>query len=171
MNRNAILEVLRTIDDPEMPISIVDLGLVERVGFRQPSCVEVDLLPTFIGCTALPMIEKEVREKLNRLEGVGGVEVRFLNHPPWSVDRISEEGRASLKAFGITVPARPEAGISGAANLGRSGVVTLGTPEPIGCPFCDSTEFQRESSFGSTRCRMIYYCNACKNSFEHMKRF
>ena len=61
LNNKTIIAVLHTIPDPEMPISIVDLGLVERLDICEDSAsVSIDILPTFVGCPALPMIEKEI---------------------------------------------------------------------------------------------------------------
>ena len=159
--RNAIWEVLRTIDDPEMPISIVDLGIVENVRVipeKGQFRVEIDILPTFIGCPALPVLEKEITQKVEKMEGVTHAKVRFVFDPPWGVDRISDSGRVALKTLGIAVPrckARPD-----------------GTQEeqPVPCPFCDALDTQMTSPFGPTRCRAIFYCNSCKNSFEQMKR-
>jgi len=144
--------VLRTINDPEMPINIIDLGIVEAVRIEdgdKTACVTVDLLPTFVGCPALPVIEEEVRKRISALPGVGEVAVRFLFAPPWTVDRISPAGREALRKFGITVPAASE--------------------QPV-CPLCGSATVHLESPFGPTRCRMIYYCESCRNSFEHLKR-
>ncbi len=161
VTREAILEVLRTIDDPEMPISIVDLGIVEDVRVQQvgrTARVVIDVLPTFIGCPALPVLEREITEQVSRLDGTDSVAVRFVYDPPWTVDRISEPGRASLKAIGVTVPG--PAADEGLVQVGR----------PVNCPFCDAPDTHQTSAFGPTRCRAIYYCQACKNSFEHMKR-
>ncbi|MCC7290547.1 MAG: phenylacetate-CoA oxygenase subunit PaaJ [Phycisphaerales bacterium] len=163
--REDILSVLRTIDDPEMPISIVDLGLIERVEVERGAHVHIDLLPTFVGCHALPMMERDIRGKVSAIPGVAEVTVRFLFSPPWSVDRISEAGRAALKGFGVTVPRRPPEHIPGSSQL-----VELGTPRPAACPFCQSSHVRLESAFGPTRCRMIYYCEDCRNPFEHLKR-
>lgn len=164
VNPEGVREVLRTINDPEMPISIVDLGIVERIAVERPAedkgagaraRVVIDLLPTFIGCPALPAIGEEVRERVGSLAGVGEVEVHFHFDPPWTVDRISEAGRESLRQFGVTVPATGAvAGSEGAAPA---------------CPFCGSSAVHQESPFGPTRCRMIYYCESCRNSFEHLK--
>lgn len=179
IDHDTIMSVLETIPDPEMPISIVDLGLVQDVRIDQreggDACVRITILPTFIGCPALPMIESEIRQKVSDVEGVSEVEVEFVNDPPWSVDRISEAGRESLREFGVTVP---EAGSGGACGSGASGVsgVSGGVAtvefrtSAIACPFCESNSTRLESPFGPTRCRMIYYCDACKNVFEHMKR-
>ena len=66
----AILEVLRTIDDPEMPISIVDLGLIEDVAIDDGN-ITISVLPTFVGCPALPMIADDITSKVDALAGVG----------------------------------------------------------------------------------------------------
>lgn len=162
VTQETILDVLRTIDDPEMPISIVDLGIVEEVrieGDGPHAAVEVDILPTFVGCPALPMLEREIVEKVGGLEDVDRISVRFVFKPPWSVDRISDTGRRSLEEIGVTVPGRKPS---------EQQTVQIGLPVP--CPFCKATETHMTSAYGPTRCRMIYYCDACKNSFEHMKR-
>ncbi len=164
-----IMKVLRTIPDPEMPISIVDLGLIQNVRIEPgngQARISIDVLPTFVGCPALEMIANDITDKLGGLAGVGETDVRFVYDPPWSVDRITAEGRASLKAHGVTVPdsgsALPVPGHTGGDVEFRTSVVK--------CPFCDSDQTTLESMFGPTRCRMIYYCNACRNSFEHMKK-
>lgn len=162
--RDTVMDVLRTIDDPEMPISIVDLGMVEHVEVAQQVesvRVAVTLLPTFVGCPAIPMIEKEVRTKIGALPGVGDVAVTFVFDPPWSVDRISDAGRESLRTIGVTMPGLPDA---------ASTSISDNASHPPACPFCGEHETHQQSAFGPTRCRMIYYCEACRNSFEHMKR-
>ena len=156
VTQEAVLDVLQTIDDPEMPINIVDLGLVENVDIKPGGKVHIDLLPTFIGCPALQVIEEEVRDKVAGLPGVAGVEVRFVFSPPWTVDRTSAAGRKRLKPYGVTVP-------EASGNAGPK------EPEPR-CPFCGSAAVHLESAFGPTRCRMIYYCASCRQPFEHLKR-
>ena len=158
VNQETIRDVLHTIDDPEMPISIVDLGLVESITVEpgEPARVRIDLLPTFVGCHALPAIEAEVRRRVGALPGVGAIAVRFRFDPPWTVDRISAAGRERLRATGITVPGQEDAAAAAEA-----------APR---CPFCGSADVHQENAFGPTRCRMIYYCGACRNPFEHLKR-
>ena len=166
VSEEAVREVLRTINDPEMPISIVDLGIIDHIAIEKSvagaecpggSLVKIDVLPTFVGCAALPMIESMIRQKLAQLAGVASVEVRFKYSPAWTVDRISPAGREALRHFGVTVPhLRP-----------------MLSDEPLetpACPFCGSDNVELESSFGPTRCRMIYHCLSCKNPFEHLKR-
>ncbi len=149
VSRDAVLEVLRTIDDPEMPINIVDLGLIGDVRIEE-SLVAIDLLPTFVGCHALPFIEEQIRKRVAGLEGAKRVEVRTRFDPPWTVDRITRAGRETLRKVGITVPE--------------------GMDVPIRCPVCGSTNVQQESAFGPTRCKMIYHCETCRSPFEHLKQ-
>jgi len=160
----SIRDVLATIPDPEMPISITDLGLVEDIRIENDR-VCVDILPTFVGCPALDMIRGDIETKIGALPGVGTVEVSFLYEPAWSVDRITDAGRESLRAHGVVVPER-----GGRLDVpGHAATTPLGT-SAVRCPFCDSDATRLESSFGPTRCRMIFYCDACRNTFEGLKR-
>ena len=173
-----IMDVLATVPDPEMPINIVDLGLIEGVHIaegqdreKEPAGnrVEIDVLPTFVGCPALPVIETKVLA----LDGVAAVEVHFIHQPPWSIARITDVGREQLREIGITVPdvgdgsALHRAAASARGEDG-SASVELRT-SVVACPFCGSNDTRLESMFGPTRCKMIYYCDACRNPFEHLK--
>jgi ring-1,2-phenylacetyl-CoA epoxidase subunit PaaD len=154
------MDVLRTIPDPEMPISIVDLGLIEAVEVNGAGTVSIVVLPTFVGCPALEMIEQDITRRVGGLDGVDDVDVSFVHDPPWSVDRITTAGRDSLREHGVTVPH---------ATGPSAQTVDLRT-SAVPCPFCSARDTRLDSAFGPTRCRMIYYCEACRNTFEHMKR-
>jgi ring-1,2-phenylacetyl-CoA epoxidase subunit PaaD len=168
--RDDIFNVLRTIPDPEMPISIVDLGLIEDVRAENGS-VEVVMLPTFIGCPALDMIADDVKAKVGAIDGIARVDVRWIFDPPWSVDRITPAGRESLRAHGVTVPERGSKLPVAGHILGPGGDTLLKlSTSAVPCPYCGSRSTTLESSFGPTRCRTIYYCEKCRNSFEHLKR-
>lgn len=161
-----VTEVLRRVPDPELPVSIVDLGLVEEIRIKRgagAAAVQVDLLPTFIGCPALDIIAKDVATKVQELPGVMSCHVTWRFEPPWSVDRISEDGRATLAAHGVTVPSCHGGGSTPDATVPLMTSV-------IPCPYCGSTQTRLDSPYGPTRCRSIYYCTACRNQFEHMKR-
>ena len=159
-----IFEVLGTIPDPEMPISITDLGLIENVSIVDTT-IHVTVLPTFIGCFALPTIAKEIEQKLSLLEGITTVEVNFIHDPPWSTDRISDAGRASLAEHGIAVPDNG----SFCNNEIENDIVKLKT-SAIPCPWCHSRETTVTSPFGPTRCKSIHFCNSCRQPFERMKK-
>lgn len=162
-------EALRGIPDPEMPISIVDLGLVESEevldGGRGGHVARIRLLPTFVGCPALDMIEADVREKITAIEGIDEADVSFVFEPAWTVDRISEAGRRELAGHGIAVPERG----SKLPVPGHDGMVPL-TASAVPCPYCGATRTRLDSPFGPTRCRMIWYCEDCRQQFEQMKK-
>jgi len=173
---SSVMDALGRVPDPEMPISIVDLGLVEDVRViangASGATVSIVLLPTFIGCPALDMIAGDVRAKVGELPGIADVSVAWVHDPAWTVDRISNEGRASLAAHGVTVPPRGGGGhldVPGHAPPNSPQAVTMRI-SAVPCPFCGSRSTYLDSPFGPTRCRTIYYCESCRNSFEHLKR-
>ncbi len=154
---------LSAVMDPEIPsVSIADLGMVERVEVADET-VEVDLLPTFIGCPAKDVIREEAERAVRDVAGDLGIRVRFVYDPPWTTGRINERGRASLREYGISPhwerdPAHEEAVV--VPLLSRSGV---------GCPYCGSADTVMESSFGPTPCRTAHFCRSCRNAFEGFK--
>lgn len=171
LTEQAVFDVLRAIPDPEMPISIVDLGIIHAVT-SDIGGVTVDVTPTFVGCPALDMIRADIERRL-RAAGAAGVVVNFINDPPWSVDRISDAGRAALRQHGVTVPAAGDRRPPGSPPLVALTATTPGhaaVQEVVACPFCGQSPARLDSVFGPTRCRMIYYCEACRNSFEHLRR-
>lgn len=94
-----VYDALTRVEDPELGIDIVNLGLVYDV-FIDGGTVALELTLTTIGCPAAEEIERRARSEVGALEGVGRVEVRWSFDPPWSPDRISEEGRDLLMALG-----------------------------------------------------------------------
>jgi metal-sulfur cluster biosynthetic enzyme len=95
-----VQDALRQVMDPELPISIVDLGLVRGVEV-QGDTVHVRLTFTSLGCPCTDLIREEVQERLRRLPGVRQVEVEE-SFEPWSVEDISPQGRIALRQLGIT---------------------------------------------------------------------
>lgn len=154
-----------------MPISIVELGIVHSVRVDAPAQrVHIDITPTFIGCPALDMIRDRIQAEVRRLSPGAEVDVRFVNDPPWSVDHISETGREKLRAVGVTVPPRGARSATPSASVLTPLTISRPTLEATpACPFCGESTTRQESRFGPTRCKMIFYCDACRNSFEHMK--
>lgn len=97
-----LLNALREVVDPEMPVNIVDLGLVYDV--RQDGgrvCVELTF--TAMGCPAADMILSDIRERLLAEAGVAEVQVEVVWDPPWTTARMSEEGREALRFWGLAV--------------------------------------------------------------------
>ena len=152
-----IWKVLESVTDPEIPaVSVVEMGIVTDV-FIKGRTVTVQMTPTFAGCPALELMHDTMRRAVQGA-GYPDVKVETVFDPPWSTDRISEEGRRKLKEFGLAPPARC-----------NGSPVTHETLQEVACPFCDSNETVLESLFGPTLCRSIHYCNKCRQSFEQFK--
>jgi len=95
---SALAEVM----DPEVPVSLVDLGLIYEVR-NTAGAVEVDISFTATACPAMGFIQDDIRERLLAEPGVHTVTTRVVWEPPWTPDRISETGRMQLKGFGISL--------------------------------------------------------------------
>ncbi len=90
-----IWKKLEDVIDPELYISIVDLGLVYKVTNKNGD-VAVRMTLTTIGCPLLPIIEKDIQTKLLEIEGVENVHVDLVFDPPWDIERMSEKGKAMM---------------------------------------------------------------------------
>lgn len=97
-----LLEALRDVDDPEMPVNIVDLGMIYGVR-REGGRVTVDLTFTAMGCPATEFILDDVRERLLREPGVTEVVIDIVWDPPWTAARMTQEGRDALEMWGVAV--------------------------------------------------------------------
>jgi ring-1,2-phenylacetyl-CoA epoxidase subunit PaaD len=156
-----VRDALASVPDPEIPTcSIVDLGMVERVDVKE-DLVEVDLLPTFVGCPAKDVIGEDVEMALRRVGDGRVVRVNFVYDPPWTTERITEKGKAGLRALGIPPHWDERAAGPVAIPLLRQ----TGTS----CPYCGSTDTTMEAAFGATPCRTTHFCRACRNPFEGFK--
>lgn len=93
---------LGEVMDPEIPVSLVDLGLVYGIRLREGHA-EVDLTFTATGCPCIDFIRDDVRERLLREPGVDRVSVRDVWDPPWTKDRVSERGRARMREMGVSL--------------------------------------------------------------------
>jgi Predicted metal-sulfur cluster biosynthetic enzyme len=93
---------LAEVQDPEMPINLVDLGVIYRIA-EQDGLVEVDLTFTAMGCPASDFILEDVRERLLSEPGVREVRVNVVWDPPWTVARMTQDGRDALEAWGLAV--------------------------------------------------------------------
>jgi metal-sulfur cluster biosynthetic enzyme len=93
---------LHDVNDPEFPISIVDMGLL--VGLQENGAhVDVQITLTSMGCPALEMIVDDIRERLLREPGVERVGVEIVWDPIWTKHRLTEEGKAALRELGISL--------------------------------------------------------------------
>lgn len=97
-----VWSALREIEDPEMPINLVDLGLVYGVEVGE-STVRIELTFTAMGCPATDMIMEDIRARLLSEPGIDEVRIDIVWDPPWSSSRLSVEGRETLLAWGLSV--------------------------------------------------------------------
>lgn len=160
LSRDLALEVLGTVPDPEVPvISVVELGIVREVAVAPDETVTVTITPTYSGCPAMREIEHDIR---SALEGAGAarVDIRTVLAPAWTTDWIGPEAREKLRRYGIAPPGRAEEG----------GLITLTRRRaPVECPHCGSHDTVMRSEFGSTACKAIHVCNACRQPFDEFK--
>lgn len=96
LTREAVIEALKNVYDPEIPINVVDLGLVYDVQINDGGSVYVQMTLTAPGCGMGPFIGQQAEWAVQDIEGVEDVQVEMVFDPPWSPDRISEEARAQL---------------------------------------------------------------------------
>jgi metal-sulfur cluster biosynthetic enzyme len=90
-----VMKKLENVIDPELYISIVDLGLVYGVTHSDGK-VMVKMTLTTIGCPLITIIEKDIQEKLADIDGVKEVAVDLVFDPPWDIERMSEKGKAMM---------------------------------------------------------------------------
>lgn len=155
-----VWHALEDVLDPEIPaVSVVDMGMIARVAVEGAKA-HVTVLPTFTGCPAIDVIKADVTAAVAAVEGVRDVEVDTTFDPPWTDDRITEQGREKLKEFGLAPP----------TGSGPVLITNIGLPAIAECPFCGSKETVAENAFGPTPCRALYYCRACRNPFEQFKK-
>ena len=155
MTTTALDELVREIEDPELPhVTIGDLGIVRSVELVGDTAT-VLLTPTYTGCPATEQIRDDVVAAV-RTAGYEA-DVRLVMSPAWSTDWITPRGHERLRAAGITPP--PPVDSSGAVPVAI----------PVACPRCDSRQTRLISEFGATACKASYVCNACSEPFELFK--
>jgi ring-1,2-phenylacetyl-CoA epoxidase subunit PaaD len=159
LTRDEVFEVLQTVPDPEVPvISVVELGVVRDVAISGEA-VTVTMTPTYSGCPAMKEMEADIRSALHA-RGIEQVDVKLVLSPAWTTDWIGPEAREKLRAYGIAPPGKAEP--QGLVMLTRA-------RQSVPCPRCGSTNTSLKSEFGSTACKAIHVCNACREPFDEFK--
>jgi ring-1,2-phenylacetyl-CoA epoxidase subunit PaaD len=142
--------------DPEIPVlTIADLGVLREVEVSDGH-VEVAITPTYSGCPAMNMIALEIELALER-EGFAKPKIRTVLSPAWTTDWMSDDGRRKLRDYGI---APPQAASSRRALFGL---------QEVACPQCGSKNTELLSEFGSTSCKALWRCKACREPFDYFK--
>ena len=165
----AAWRALETVPDPEIPeISVVDLGVirgVEKTGGEW----RVTLTPTYSGCPAYEVMERDIAEAMRRA-GLWPAKVVRVLHPPWTTDWMSDKARAALRRAGIAPPAR----LGGAEGSEKTEATEAEATEvevvfAAACPRCGSRNTEVIAPFGATACKALRRCRECREPFEHFK--
>lgn len=92
-----VIEVLKTVFDPEIPVNIYDLGLIYRIELTEEcTALSVDMTLTAPSCPAADFIVEDVRQKLETITGIEKVEVNLVFEPEWDKNMMSEEAKMEL---------------------------------------------------------------------------
>ncbi len=92
-----IVEALKTVFDPEIPINIYDLGLIYKINQKDNGDLHIDMTLTAPGCPVAGILPQQVADAAAGVDGVGKVEVEIVWEPAWSFDRLSEDARMMLE--------------------------------------------------------------------------
>lgn len=156
--------VLESVPDPEIPVvSIRELGILRSVERGEDGALEVVITPTYSGCPAMAHIAEDIGHALERA-GLTPHRIKTVLAPAWTTDWITDEAREKLRAYGI---APPGSCASEAAGAQVSAIRLMA--RNVDCPRCGSPLTERLSAFGSTACKSLYRCVACREPFEHFK--
>jgi ring-1,2-phenylacetyl-CoA epoxidase subunit PaaD len=154
--RRRAWDVAASVVDPEIPVlTILDLGVLREVSVSEDG-VEVTITPTYTGCPAMRAIALDIEMALE-CAGIGPVHVKTVLSPAWTTDWLTEEGRRKLLDYGIAPPSH--------TGTRRA----LFGEEHAACPRCGSRDVETISEFGSTACKSLLRCRACREPFELFK--
>ena len=133
------------VEDPEVPITLSDLGVVRAVDVGRDG-VTVTLRPTRLACPARPEMERRVRRAVATAAPGVPVTVRW-ELAEWRASDVSGAGSTVLVQIGYGDPA---------ADVAR-------------CPYCDSADVRREGAFGGSVCKTPYSCRSCGSTFDLLR--
>ncbi len=94
--KEQVTEALKTVDDPELGIDIVNLGLVYTVDVEDDGDVKVEFTLTTMGCPIAPLIDEQIKQATAYIEGIGDVTTELVMYPPWSPEKMSPLARSAL---------------------------------------------------------------------------
>ena len=152
-----ILEILSTVNDPEIPVlSIMDMGVV-RDAELDNDVYTVSITPTYSGCPAMDTIGDDI---VSAMKAAGyESKIKLILAPAWTTDWITDKGRKDLEEYGIAAPL--------SASVDKDAL--SGTPNTVKCTNCGSMNTNMVSRFGSTACKALFQCNECHEPFDYFK--
>lgn len=169
--------------DPELPmLTLADLGVLHGVEVTPDEIVVARLTPTYSGCPAVAEMRAEVAGRL-RAAGFADVRVVTVLDPPWTTDRITDEGRRKLAEHGIAPPGprrTPGPATGTLLSLTTASAAQAPYPAPsldlhgqgpsaVPCPRCTSADTEELSHFAATACTALRRCRICLEPFPHVK--
>jgi len=158
---------LDAITDPEIPVvTIAELGILRDVQIDDDGALVATITPTYSGCPAMDQIADDVGRALQAAD-VGAFRVRSVLAPAWTTDWITPEGHRKLRDFGIAPPAH----VIAAGDARPIHLVRPEQAEHVACPQCGSHDTVLISAFGSTACKALYRCRACREPFDYFKPY
>ncbi len=94
--KNQVIKKLKLVLDPELGVSIVDLGLIYEVTVSKDGICRIDMTLTTIGCPLFGQIQKEIEDRVMEIETIEDVEVKLTFDPPWDTSKMTEEAKIQL---------------------------------------------------------------------------
>ena len=91
-----IVEMLKTVYDPEIPVNVYDLGLIYRIDLQDDGALTLDMTLTAPNCPAADFIMEDVRQKIESIDGVNSATINLVFEPEWDKDMMSEEAKLEL---------------------------------------------------------------------------
>ena len=98
-----VLEALKVVKDPEIPVNVVDLGLIYGVDIAEGGLVDITMTLTSVGCPVQDLIRADAEMAVGRLDGVSSVNVEFVWTPPWGPDKMTDDGKRQMRMFGFNI--------------------------------------------------------------------
>ncbi len=95
----AIINAIRQVYDPEIPINVYDMGLIYNINQKENGDVDIDMTLTAPGCPVAGVLPAQVADMVAGVEGVGVSNVKVVWEPQWTIERMTEEGRAMIDLF------------------------------------------------------------------------
>ena len=94
--KNKVIEVVKKIYDPEIPVNIYELGLIYKIDIDEKNKVNIDMTLTSPNCPVAESLPNEVKENIKKVEGVSDVNLNLVWEPPWDKDKMSEAAKLEL---------------------------------------------------------------------------